>query len=137
LGVLICADSWFQEGYQVLKQKGVKILAVPSFCSINFGWQIPWTGYSGWPTPAQAKADIGILTEGQAWLKYAMVGKAFTVGNMQAGMNVFLKGSYGILGLMEERPLLLAQNHILTINHLAQPQRVYGFNAIWKSYFTV
>lgn len=92
LGVLICADSWFQEGYQVLKQKGVKILAVPSFCSINFGWQIPWTGYSGWPTPAQAKADIGILTEGQAWLKYAMVGKAFTVGNMQAGMNVFLKG---------------------------------------------
>lgn len=92
LGVLICADSWFQEGYQVLKQKGVKILAVPSFCSVNFGWQIPWSGYSGWPTPAQAKADIRILTEGQAWLKYAMGGKAFTIGNIHAGMNVFLKG---------------------------------------------
>lgn len=111
LGVLICADSWYSEAYRALKKKEVKILAVPSFTSVNFGWQIPWTGYSGWPTPEKAKHDIGLLTEGQAWLKYAMAGKAYSEGNIQAGINVFLRGQLWDFGFDGKTTFTKAQRY--------------------------
>lgn len=92
LGLLVCADSWFAEPYQRLKDQQVELLAVPSASSPAAGWDQPWKGYSGWPEPPEVeRADIHTLTERQAWGKYAMAGRAASAG-VKAGINVFLYG---------------------------------------------
>jgi Carbon-nitrogen hydrolase len=93
LGVLICADSWFPQAYATLKSRGVNFVAVPSFGSGKSDtWDERWTGYDGWPNPPDVNPnDIGHITEGQAWLKYAMAGRIGESGAQQ-GVNVFLRG---------------------------------------------
>jgi predicted amidohydrolase len=98
LAVLICADSWFSEAYKNIKKQGIDILAVPSFSSYQNGWDITWRGYSGFPTPQDAKNDIDKITEGEAWYKYAMAGRANKEGGVKAGINVFLKGKLWDMG---------------------------------------
>jgi len=98
LGVLVCADSWHPEPYQVMREKGVELLTVVSYCLPDDGWDRPWGGYGKAQLPPDADCrDIGVLTEGQAWLKYAMVGRFATCG-ATLGVNVFLRGSLWDLG---------------------------------------
>jgi predicted amidohydrolase len=96
-GVLICADSWFDEAYQTLQNQQVSFVAVPSFVSGNEAWQKAWQGYSGFSSPAEVSADIDKITEEQAWLKYAMAGKLAKF-NFKNGFNVFLRGDLWGLG---------------------------------------
>ena len=101
LGVLVCADAWFPTCYERLKALGVQLVVVPSFTSHPATWDKSWGGYSGWPNaPDVDSRDIGLLTEGQAWQKYALAGRITSSGTRQ-GLNVFLKGSlwdYGAEG---------------------------------------
>ncbi|WP_460969029.1 nitrilase-related carbon-nitrogen hydrolase [Spirosoma migulaei] len=98
LGVLVCADSWNSPVYKTLKQKRATLLAVPSYSAGNGVWKTIWQGYSGTPTPADARADVGKLTEGQAWLAHAMAGRAIPEAGIIKGMNVFLRGQLWDLG---------------------------------------
>lgn len=94
LGVLICADSWFPQSYEALGK--VDMLVVPSYLMGDSCWGLPWRGYSGWPAPA----DVGnlALTEGQAWLTYAMGGRLPRLDSTAVGLNVFLRGRFWELG---------------------------------------
>jgi predicted amidohydrolase len=93
LGVLVCADSWYPEPYAALRDAGVELLAVPSFISSTGLWDQPWAGYNGHAVPADVDpADIGRLTEGQAWRKYALTGRIAQSG-ARHGLNVFLRGT--------------------------------------------
>lgn len=98
LGVLICADSWFPDLYKVLEQHGAELLAVPSYLAPDDTWDQPWGGYNGAPTPTGVDpAHVGQLTEGQAWLTYALAGRMATT-SMTHGINVFLRGRLRDLG---------------------------------------
>jgi predicted amidohydrolase len=90
LGVLICADSWYPAPYQQLKSQGVALIAVPSSITTPGLWDRPWAGYNGAPMPADVDpGDVGRLTEGQAWRKYALAGRMRSSGAAH-GINVFL-----------------------------------------------
>jgi predicted amidohydrolase len=90
LGVLICADSWYPAPYRQLKAKAVALIAVPSSITTLGLWDRPWAGYDGAAAPADVDpGDIGRLTEGQAWRKYALAGRIDSSGAMH-GINVFL-----------------------------------------------
>jgi hypothetical protein len=68
-------------------------VSVPSFISSTGLWDKPWGGYDGHPAPADAElADIGRLTEGEAWRKYALAGRLAQSG-ARHGLNVFLRGT--------------------------------------------
>ncbi len=90
LGVLICADSWYPAPYQRLKTQAVELIAVPSSITTLGLWDKPWGGYDGAATPADVDpGDVGRLTEGQAWRKYALAGRIGSSGATH-GLNVFL-----------------------------------------------
>lgn len=98
LGVLICADSWYPEPYQRLKAEAVDLIAVPSFITSAGLWDRPWKGYDGAAPPAGVDPrDVGTLTEGQAWRKYALAGRIAQTG-AKHGLNVFLRGALWDLG---------------------------------------
>ena len=98
LGVLVCADSWNSPVYKTLKEKGATLLAVPSYSAGDGIWQTTWRGYSGTKTPAEARADVGHITEGHAWLAHAMAGRATPEAGIKKGLNVFLRGDLWDLG---------------------------------------
>jgi predicted amidohydrolase len=90
LGVLVCADSWYPEAYQQIQAQGAELIAVPSASSHGEMWEQPWLGYNGRTAPADVDpSDVGRLTEGEAWGKYALAGR---IGGARAGINVFLYG---------------------------------------------
>ena len=93
LGVLICADSWFPQAHAVLREQEISLLAVPSYGVFGMRrWNQPWLGYDGWPMPPDVDvSDIGQITEGRAWHKYALAGRLHSSG-ATCGMNVFLRG---------------------------------------------
>lgn len=98
LGVLICADSWYPEPYARLRHQGVELVAVPSYLEVSGVWQRPWRGYAGMATPPDVDpADVGQLTEGEAWLRYALAGRLRSSG-ARYGINVFLRGTLWDLG---------------------------------------
>lgn len=81
LGVLVCADAWFPESYARLASEGVELLAVPTFHTGEDIWEKPWGGYSGQAAPSDVDvADIGSLTEAEAWEKYSAPGRAIPAG---------------------------------------------------------
>ncbi|HSV85038.1 MAG TPA: nitrilase-related carbon-nitrogen hydrolase, partial [Levilinea sp.] len=89
LGVLVCADTWYPAPYQRLRQLEIDLLAAPSLLS-HGDWKQPWGGYNGAPAPPDVdSSDVGRLTEGEAWRKYALAGRIGLSG-AQAGINVFL-----------------------------------------------
>jgi predicted amidohydrolase len=99
LGVLICADAWFPEPYAALRAHGVELIAVPSFAAWDTTVPQPWTGYSGWPAPADVDpADEGRLSRAAAWAKYALAGRLAASG-ARAGVNVFFQGRFWNLPL--------------------------------------
>lgn len=98
LAVLICADAWYPENYAFLKDKNVSMLLVPSFISGNDAWNKKWKGYNGAPMPKDVTAsDTNSITEHDAWLKYAMVGRILKT-EINTGVNVFLRGDLWNLG---------------------------------------
>jgi predicted amidohydrolase len=98
LGVAICADSWYPQVYDRLKEVGVEFIAIPSLATGMDIWDKPWGGYvSATPPQDVDGADVGRITEGQAWLKYAMTGRIERSGT-RIGINVFLHGQLWDLG---------------------------------------
>ncbi|SEA29584.1 carbon-nitrogen hydrolase family protein [Microbulbifer marinus] len=94
LGVLICADSWYPDTWQQLD--GAELVAVPSYSSPDGIWQRPWNGYNGAAAPADVdSADVGALSEGEAWRKYALGGRGT---HLRAGINTFFRGALWDLG---------------------------------------
>ncbi len=91
-GVMICADSWFNGPSSYLKKEGVDLLLVPSFLS-NADWNSPWHGYTAGTHSKNAawKQDVNQITEGEAWIKYALPAQ-MKKHDIKWGMNVFLKG---------------------------------------------
>ena len=105
--MLVCANSWYPGPYRHLKDKGVELLAVPSFVSGDGVWEQPWGGYDGASPPAGVDpGDAGRLSEGEAWRKYALAGRMAASG-ARAGINVFLHGSLWDLGTDSGRTLAL------------------------------
>ena len=93
LGVLVCADSWYPGPYERLKTQGVELIAVPSFITAAGLWDKPWGGYDGAAAPADVDlGDVGRITEGQAWRKYALAGRIMSSG-ARHGINTFLRGA--------------------------------------------
>jgi predicted amidohydrolase len=92
LAVLVCADSWFPAAYKNLQNR-VDVIAIPSLGGPDAVWTSPWEGYSGFPAPADVDtlADYHHITEGDAWVKYAMAKRAVQAG-IHNGMNVFFAG---------------------------------------------
>jgi predicted amidohydrolase len=98
LGVLVCADSWYPQAFEALRAGGADLVAVPSYIAGDHAWRKPWKGYNGAQAPADvAKGDVGRITEGEAWRKYALAGRAASAG-FRAGVNVFLRGALWDLG---------------------------------------
>lgn len=94
LGVLVCADSWHPVAYARLLAQDVRLVAVPSAIVDGRLWDQPWGGYDGAAPPADVDPrDVGALTEGQAWRKYAL-GTRWRAAGSVAGMNVFLRGGF-------------------------------------------
>lgn len=92
LGVLICADSWHPAAYARLKSHSIDFVAVPSAILSGGLWSRRWAGYDGAAPPADFEpSDVGALTEGQAWRKYALAGRIAQAG-CGCGVNVFLRG---------------------------------------------
>jgi hypothetical protein len=92
LGVLICADSFYPQPYDQMKSLKADLIAVPSFSTGKGLWNQPWGNYSGAEAPADVDpADAGRLTEGEAWHKYALLGRIASAG-VKFGVNVFLHG---------------------------------------------
>ena len=92
LGVLICADSFYPQAYEQMKSLKADLLAVPSFSTGKGLWNQAWSGYSGAEAPADVDpVDTGRLTEGEAWHKYALLGRIASAG-VKYGVNVFLHG---------------------------------------------
>ncbi|GAB3504559.1 carbon-nitrogen hydrolase family protein [Emticicia fontis] len=98
MGVLICADAWFSDAYKVLKTKQVDFVITPSYSNGVGYWNKPWNGYSGAETPEEAKTDVGKISLGEAWVKYAMGTRAKTEAGVRKGINVFLQGNLWDLG---------------------------------------
>ncbi len=98
LGVLVCADSWFPDCWARMRDLGVEMVAVVSFCQGEGSWALPWNGYSGACLPPDVDpADIGRITEGEAWGKYALAGRLCSC-SARCAVNVFLRGRLWDLG---------------------------------------
>lgn len=95
LGVLVCADSWHPELYEAIS--GAEIIAVPAFLQADGGWTTAWGGYVTSPPDNLDRSDAGRLTEGDAWVKYAMPSR-MALTNADAGATAFLRGSPWDLG---------------------------------------
>jgi hypothetical protein len=75
-----------------MKALGAELIVVPSFSTGKGLWDQPWGNYSGAEAPADVDpADAGRLTEGEAWHKYALLGRITSAG-VKYGINVFLHG---------------------------------------------
>ena len=108
LGVLVCADAFYPASYAALAGQGVELLAVPSYLETSNIWHQPWLGYNGGPAPADVRAaDLGAISERQAWLRYGMAGRIAAAG-IPYGVNVFLRGE--ILDLGSDGATLLARH---------------------------
>lgn len=98
LGVAVCADSWQPQVLAALRARGAELLAVPSYLAPDGAWRAVWRGYNGAAAPDDVRPeDVGRISEGAAWRRYAMAGRAAPMG-FRAGVNVFLRGALWDLG---------------------------------------
>ncbi|MCS6914253.1 MAG: carbon-nitrogen hydrolase family protein [Myxococcota bacterium] len=120
LGVLLCADSWYPEPYEALVRQGVEILAVPSYVAGDGTLGAPWGGYSGAAAPPDVNlADRGRITEGEAWVRYAL--PARLPRSVRAAIHVFLRGTLWDLGDDGASYGLLRTGRGVEAAHLAPP----------------
>lgn len=112
IGVLVCADSWYPESYHAIQ--GVEVILVNSYCAMDGAMTIPWAGYNGAPAPIDVDlADIGIISERQAWEKYALPGR-IGISGATIGANVFLRGKLWDLGT-DGQPFFIKDGQVLKI----------------------
>jgi hypothetical protein len=124
--LLICADSWYPEAYQTATSENAEVILVPSYCTGNKTMEQLWLGYSGYPEPAGTNLqDIQLITERQAWEKYALPGKIKSTA-AQIGMNVFLRGEFWDLGT-DGQPLVVSQGKLLPV-HPAEEAGIWSLN---------
>jgi len=98
VGVLICADAWYPQTYDRLDRLAAEVILVPSYLNPDDLWHKPWRGYNGAPPPPGVDtADVSCLSEGEAWVKYALPARLRDT-NARAGINVFLRGDLWDLG---------------------------------------
>ncbi|MBM2888884.1 nitrilase-related carbon-nitrogen hydrolase [Leptospira interrogans] len=98
IGVLVCADSWYPEVYEIFKKQNVNFVVVPSYVAPDGAMSEVWKGYNGSKNPTDVRLeDVHRISEGEAWLKYALAGRILKSGATH-GMNVFLRGSLWDLG---------------------------------------
>lgn len=98
LGVLICADSWYPQCYEIMKQKQAEVIVVPSYTQGDGMMNAVWLGCSGFPNPDDVDIyDLNKITLGQAWNKYALAGRLPSSG-IPNGMVVSLRGQIWDLG---------------------------------------
>jgi predicted amidohydrolase len=98
LAVLVCADAFYPASYAALRDRGIELLAVPSYLETSDVWLRPWPGYNGAPNPSDVDLrHIGRIAERDAWLRYGMAGRLASAG-VPYGMNVFLRGNMLDLG---------------------------------------
>lgn len=109
IGVLICADSWYPETYARLR--GAHFWVVPSYLMGDSCWNKPWTGYSGFPAPADVHQTN--LKAGEAWLTYAMGGRLPKIDTQAVGLNVFIRGQLWDLGV-DGRAIIVYKGQTLT-----------------------
>jgi Carbon-nitrogen hydrolase len=96
--VLICADSWFPASFSSIKAKEPILIAVPSFTQHDHAMQELWSGYSGFPMPADVdSSDRGKISLRDAWLKYTLP-KRIKTTSAGYGINVTLRGKLWDLG---------------------------------------
>jgi predicted amidohydrolase len=116
LAVLVCADSWFPAAYKNLNNKA-DVIAIPSLGGPDTDWTAPWNGYNGAEPPADVDttADYHHISEGDAWIKYAMAKRAPAAG-IHNGMNVFFTGK--MWDMKPEGRVLTLQNDSL---HVSSP----------------
>ncbi|MCS5489964.1 nitrilase-related carbon-nitrogen hydrolase [Algoriphagus limi] len=113
--LLICADSWYPEPYQVANQSQTEIILVPSYLTGDEGMKKPWQGYNGAPAPVDTNLnDIEKISEWEAWNKYALPGRIGQT-NARIGLNVFLRGELWNLGA-DGQPLAVLYGHQLELN---------------------
>jgi hypothetical protein len=119
LGVLICADSWYPAVYEALAAQQPMLLAVPNNQTPAGSWQRAWPGYNPGPTPADVDlADIGQITEGEAWLKYGLGGRLSKAG-AKAGMHVFFHGRLWDQG-SDGRTIIVTKDDLYETTHVAK-----------------
>ncbi|WP_144603562.1 carbon-nitrogen hydrolase family protein [Algoriphagus algorifonticola] len=119
ISILVCADSWYEDAYLNTIENSAEIVLVPSFCPGDSTMNSPWKGYSGSITPTSInKSDINLLTEGEAWKKYALPGK-ISQTSAQVGLNIFLKGELWDLGA-DGQPLAYFRGDTLSIQTAEQ-----------------
>jgi predicted amidohydrolase len=118
VGVLICADSWYPSPYEVMQAKGADLAAVPSYLAPDGIWDTPWRGYDGAPAPDDVDArDVNKISEGEAWLKYALAGRMAGAG-IQHGINVFLRGGVWDLG-SDGHTVVVRERTVVEAKHVA------------------
>ncbi len=117
LAVLICADSWYPSAYEAILSGRPELVVVPSYVLRDGVWSAPWRGYDGAPAPGDVDpGDIGRLTEGEAWLKYALAGRMMSSG-ARWGMTVFLRGRIWDLG-SDGRTVIVYGDQVTLGQHL-------------------
>ena len=127
LSVVICADSWYPRIYSNLESNGTEIIVIPSFSSPNNLWQTRWKGYNGSKMPTDVDSDdVGTITEGEAWLKYSMGGRAKST-SLTLGINVFLRGAIWDLG-DDGHTIVYKNGEVFTAPFYDGPQ----ITVVWK-----
>ena len=97
VGILICADSWFQKNYDDLDKKQTRVVVIPAYSAGENLWESKWKGYSGYDNPVDIdKDDIDRITEGEAWMRYTLARSKNT--SIQTAIAVFLRGKIWNLG---------------------------------------
>jgi predicted amidohydrolase len=125
LGVLICADSWHGELYEELRAHAPDMVVAPAFIEASAAWDAPWGGYvTGWPDDA-AQTDAGAISEGEAWMRYALPGRLAASG-AGAGGTAFLMGAPW--DIPADGRTLAASNGRAFIGE----QRRSGVTALWR-----
>lgn len=76
IGVLVCADSWYPEVYEIFKKQNVNFGVVPSYVARDGAMSEVWKGYNGSKNPTDIRSEnVHRISEGEAWLKYALAGR--------------------------------------------------------------
>lgn len=117
--LLICADSWYPEIYQPLKDQEVEIVVVPSFLAANDGMSQLWNGYQGAPPPVGTDLDdVEKITEWEAWEKYAFPAQMSNTP-AKVGLGVFLRGNLWDLG-SDGQPIAYYQGRKIQVEKAEQ-----------------
>ncbi len=125
--LLVCADSWYPESYERIRELEPEIVLVNSYCAGNNTMRALWRGYDGGKAPADVDTtDISKLKEGEAWKKYALPGRLKST-QTSYGVNVFLRGTLWDLGT-DGQPFIINHGEL-------QPIKAATKAGIWNYCF--